>query len=174
MRPSMVMVCCAKMVSPKPLSDAVICCGVTVEAICSITSSGENRVSPTGGMPEPGGSGITGMVNEPRVGPGAPLPPCLPLARLPASARATVTLSPIGDAARASAATDSSPIATAAVMSAAGCPRGIWKVKPPPLGIIKRVAAEAGHHRAVNCAYNSLPRYLRDSSASGRPASRAA
>ena len=110
------------------------------------TSSGENRVSPIGGMPEPGGSGMTDMSMR-RVPGGAPLPPFLPLARLPGP-----TAGP------------------AAAPVAAGGGRGLAQTdlegEAGAIGLESlRVVAEAGIDRIVNRAHNGLPRYLRDQSA---------
>ena len=102
-----------------------ICCGVTAEPNCNISSSGENRVSPIGGMPEPGGSGMTGRSMS-RVPGGAPLPPCLPLARLPAVTLHCHAVS----GARTSPHPTAGPVAAAADRRPRAGPNGIWKVKP--------------------------------------------
>ena len=128
------------------------CCGVTAEPTCNITSSGTNRVSPIGGMPEPGGSGMAGRSIS-RVPGGAPLPPCLPLARLPTSAP------PLPPCLLMTGLPVLAPLFPLILlpMSSAGAPNGIWKVKPVPLGESPWVAVEAGIDRAVDRAYNGLP-----------------
>ena len=110
-----------------------ICSGVVPEANWNTSRSGESRVSPIGGMPEPGGSGMTGMSMR-RVPGGAPLPPCIPLARLPALTW-TLRSVPLPTAPAPTRTLRSPPLPTVPMGAAAGWPKAVWKVKPAPLGV---------------------------------------
>src|SRR6516164_59276 len=154
----MPMVSCATMVRPKRCTMLPICCGVVPEANWDTSSSDENRVSPIGGMPEPGGSGVTGMSMR-RVPSGAPFPALQPVSEA-ARGHLDRTLSP-------GARTNPHPILGPVAAAAGGGGRGLAQTGlEAEAGAIGReslrVLAKAGIDCIVDRADNGLPRYLRD------------